>query len=288
VTSLPLRYLQLTKPTIMLLVVAAGATAAILEGSLLQEPWRLAAFLVGLFLSGGSANALNQFFERDIDARMARTCGRRPLPLRQVSATQALVFSLAIGVTGIIILGVLFNLLTAGIALGVILFYSLVYTLGLKPSTSQNIVIGGIAGAMAPVGAWTAATGTTGVTPWLLFLIIFLWTPPHFWALALHFKDDYEKANLPMMPNTAGDESTLRQMFYYTLALVAASLALVYVEFGWIYLVTSIALGATFVKKAHVSWKTKDPKAIWGLFKFSIWYLFALFVALVLDKFIIR
>jgi len=185
-------YLALTKPTIMVLVVITGATGLVLQQDFTYQPWSALLVLCGLFLTGGSANALNQYFERDLDARMERTSKRRPLPMHRLGPNEALFFAVAIGVAGVLLFGLCFNLLSAALAGGTILFYGLFYTLYLKPRTAQNIVIGGAAGAMAPVIAWAAAAGDLSLTPWVLFLVIFLWTPPHFWALALYLREDYE------------------------------------------------------------------------------------------------
>lgn len=279
-------YVTLTKPTIMLLVLFTGATALFVEGSMVHEPVRFLLVMLGLYLTGGCANALNQYFERNIDAKMERTKKRRPLPMGEISAAHALIFSITIGVTGVLIFAFVFNLLTAVLSLATILFYSLFYTLYLKPNTPQNIVIGGAAGAMAPVGAWAAATGHMAVAPWIMFAIVFLWTPPHFWALALFCKDDYIKAKLPMMPVIKGDDSTLRQMFLYTLALVAMSLALVYFQSGVFYGLVAVVLGFFFIKKAYHLMKNKSEKLIRGLFGYSIVYLFALFFAMIIDSLI--
>ncbi len=279
-------YVRLTKPTIMLLVLFTGATALCVEGSFVREPVKFLWVMVGLFLTGGCANALNQYFEREIDARMERTRQRRPLPMGELGPAHALVFSISIGVAGVVIFAWVFNLLTAVLSLATILFYSLFYTLFLKPNTPQNIVIGGAAGAMAPVGAWAAATGTMAVAPWIMFLIVFLWTPPHFWALALFCKDDYVKAKLPMMPVVKGDDQTLRQMFYYGLALVAVSLTLVFFQTGLVYLVTAALLGFVFIKKTRRAMKEKTEKIIRGLFGYSIVYLFALFLAMIVDRYL--
>ncbi len=284
--ALILNLVQLTKPSIMLLILAAGITSLFIEGNMISDPAKVAVFLLALFLTGGSANALNQYFERDIDAKMVRTSGRRPLPLKKLSNMQALVFSVSIGVLGVLMLGFAFNWLTAFLSVSTILFYGLFYTLWLKPSTSMNIVIGGIAGAMAPVGAWTAATGKMALMPWLLFLIIFFWTPPHFWSLALCFKDDYRKAKLPMLPVVRGDDSTLTQIYYYTLALVAISLTPLFVDFGWLYFVSASALGVVFIRKAYLARKTKSKDLAWGLFRYSIIYLFSLFIVLIIETFV--
>lgn len=276
-------YFQLTKPSIMLLVLFTGATALILEGSLLSQPGYFILVLVGLYLTGGCANAVNQYFERDIDARMKRTYRRRPLPLRKISPRGALIFSVAIGAVGVLLFAVFFNLLTAALSLGTILFYSLIYTLWLKPTTDQNIVIGGIAGAMAPVGAWTAASGTIDIVPWILFAIVFFWTPPHFWALALYCKDDYVKAQLPMLPVVKGDRATLRQILTYTVLLYAVSLSLLAFGGGWFYMVVAVLLGGRFLMKAVVTFRNQTTVSMRSLFRYSIVYLFALFTAIVID-----
>jgi len=276
-------YFQLTKPSIMLLVIFTGTTSLVIQGSLVDHPVKFLLVLLGLFLSGGSANALNQYFERDIDAKMGRTARRRPLPMHQVSPTGALVFSVGIGVLGVAIFAVFFNLLTAALALGTILFYSLFYTLYLKPTTPQNIVVGGIAGAMAPVGAWTAATGAMAWEPWIMFAIVFFWTPPHFWALALYCKDDYEKVDLPMMPVVKGDQKTIDQIFVYTLVVVGVSLSLILFRAGWFYFATAAVLGGLFIQKASRLRREHSEKSFRSLFGYSILYLFALFTAMMVD-----
>jgi heme o synthase len=277
-------YFQLTKPRIMLLVVITGATALLIERSLISDPFRFFLVMLALYLTGGSANALNQYFERAIDAKMTRTSNRRPLPQKKISPTGALIFSLGIGVLGVLIFGFVFNWYTAFLSLGTILFYSLIYTLLLKPNTPQNIVIGGIAGAMAPVGAWVAATGEMSITPWILFAIIFFWTPPHFWALALFYKDDYYKSQLPMMPIVKGNTKTLRQIVVYSAILVASTLALYFEGAGWIYLTIATILGLYFMKYAVVAFKTRSEKQYKKLFAYSIIYLFLIFVTVVVDN----
>ncbi len=283
-TILILSLYRLTKPAIMLLVVAAGATGAILEGSLLARPAHLTLFLIGLYLTGGSANALNQYFERAIDARMTRTAGRRPLPSGRLRPGQALVFSITIGVIGVLLLATVFNLLTAMLSLSVILFYSFFYTLWLKPNTDQNIVIGGLAGAMAPVGAWTAATGGMAFTPWLVFAIIFFWTPPHFWSLALRFQGDYRRAGLPMMPLTAGVTRTHNLIVGYTTVLFAVSLLPLLSGFGWVYGIAAVPLGTVFLSKTLRARRTRTADDAWSVFRFSIFYLFCVLFALIIDR----
>jgi protoheme IX farnesyltransferase len=252
-------YIQLTKPTIMLLVLFTGATALVMEGSLLSHPLKFALVMLGLYLTGGSANALNQYFEREIDARMSRTARRRPLPLHELNSRQALAFAVSIGVAGVTLFALCFNLLTASLSLATLLFYALFYTLYLKPNTWQNIVIGGAAGAMAPVGAWTAATGSMALAPWLLFGLVFLWTPPHFWALALICKDDYVEAKLPMLPVVKGEDETFRQILFYTAGLIVVSLGVAFVGARWLYLASALMLGIWLLRKVLSARALRTP-----------------------------
>lgn len=278
-------YLSLTKPTICLLVLITGAAALVWEGSFSAQPMSFLLVMLGLFLTAGSANGLNQYLERDRDALMKRTARRRPLPTGRITPRAALTFAVGIGVLGTGLFAVFFNLFSAALALATILFYAFFYTLYLKPRTAQNIVIGGAAGAMGPVIAWAAATDLAGMTwaPWVMFAIIFLWTPPHFWALALCLQEDYKSNPLPMMPNVAGEASTLRQMLVYSTALVAVSLALVWSEAGLVYMVACVLLGGLFVWKNIVAMQVRTTRSYWGLFGYSIIYLFALFIAMMID-----
>ncbi|EHO39959.1 Protoheme IX farnesyltransferase [Caldithrix abyssi DSM 13497] len=281
------QYFTLSKPEIMLLVIITGATSLVLEGSLLREPLRFLLALVALYLTGGSANALNQYFERERDALMKRTAGRRPLPQKKISHKGALIFSLLMGISGVLIFGFFFNWYSALLSLVTLLFYSFFYTLYLKPTTPQNIVIGGAAGAMAPVGVWVAATGSMSWEPWILFLIIFLWTPPHFWALALFYTDDYRASKLPMMPVIHGERSTLNQIVFYTLILVAASLTLVFSQkVGWVYGAAAAILGFRFIRQSFKARASQTEKDYRRLFFMSIQYLFILFVVIVVEIFI--
>lgn len=272
----------------MLLVVFSGGTALALEGSLLSDPLRFIYVLVGLYLTGGSANALNQCFEAKIDAKMERTSSRRPLPQGKISTFSAYSFSIAIGIAGVALFALAFNGLSAILALATILFYSLFYTLYLKPNTDQNIVIGGAAGAMAPVIAWAAASGAITLVPVALFAIIFFWTPPHFWALALFCKADYEKVGLPMLPVARGDAYTFRWILYYSFAAVAVSLTMFALGSGVFYLLGALALGAQLIRKALQAQKQNTLASQRGLFGYSIVYLFALFIAIIVDAAIPR
>lgn len=277
-------FFQLTKPTIMFMVIVTGAAALVFEGSLLANLPMFALALLGLYLTGGSANALNQYFERDIDAQMARTKNRRPLPQHKLTPTQALVFSVGIGALGVAIFAVFFNPLSALLALATVLFYGFIYTLILKPKTHLNIVIGGAAGAMAPPIAWAAATGTVSAAAWVLALVIFMWTPPHFWALALFRKTDYVKVGLPMMPVVKGDRATLNQIVVYTILLVGISLVFGLLGASTIYTVGAAVLGAVFVQKALATRRHSTQQSQRGLFGYSITYLLALFGTVILDK----
>ncbi|CAN5503115.1 heme o synthase [soil metagenome] len=278
-------YLALTKPTICLLVLITGAAGLVWEGSFTRQPLNFMLVMLGLFLTAGCANALNQYLERDRDALMKRTAKRRPLPMGKIKPINALLFAVAIGVAGVAIFALFFTLFSALLSLATIFFYAFFYTLYLKPRTAQNIVIGGAAGAMGPVIAWAAAADFHGMTaaPWIMFAIIFLWTPPHFWALALCLQEDYKSNPLPMMPNVAGEQSTLRQMLVYTVALIGVSLALVWQQAGAIYLAVAILLGGVFLWRAILSMQQRTTKQYWGLFGYSIIYLFALFIAMMAD-----
>jgi len=277
-------YIQLTKPRIVLLVLVTALAALVMEGSLLREPGRLLLVLFAITLVAGSANAFNQYFERDLDAQMARTRTRRPLPLQHVTARSALVFAIAIGAASVAMLFWVGNALSASLALGTILFYGFGYTLWLKPRTVHNIVIGGAAGAMGPVIAWAAASGGLTLAPVLLFLIIFLWTPPHFWALALCVKEDYRKVRIPMLPLVRGDAETYRQIEIYSVALVALTLAMPFLRTGGlIYAVLALGLGAVFVWKAVRARRLATVGSAWEVFGFSILYLFVLFLGLIAD-----
>jgi protoheme IX farnesyltransferase len=215
---------------------------------------------------------------------MERTKNRRPLPLGRISATNAFIFSILIGMIGVLMFGFIFNWLTALLSLATILFYSLFYTLYLKPNTKSNIVVGGIAGAMAPVGAWTAATGEFALAPWILFLIIFLWTPPHFWALAAFRTDDYKKSGLPMLPVVKGIDFTMKQILIYSIILVAVTLSLYLVYTSWIYLVVALGAGYMLLRKSYRAKVEQSEKQFRGLFGYSILYLFALFFTIIIES----
>src|SRR3989441_3110381 len=277
-------YIQLTKPRIVLLVLVTALAALVMEGSLLREPGRLLLVLFAITLVAGSANAFNQYFERDLDAQMARTRTRRPLPLNHMLPRNALFFAIALGIASVALLFLVGNALSAWLALGTILFYGFGYTLWLKPRTVHNIVIGGAAGAMGPVIAWAAASGGLTLAPILLFLVIFLWTPPHFWALALCVKEDYRAVRIPMLPLVRGDAETYRQIEIYSVALVALTLAMPFLRTGGLlYALLALGLGCVFIWKAVRARKLATVRSAWEVFGFSILYLFVLFLGLIAD-----
>ncbi len=278
-------YIALTKPKIMLLVVFSGMTAGFMEGSLIHRPFDFVLAIIALYLTGGSANALNHFFERHKDAQMLRTRKKRPLPSGRMKPSHALIFAISIGTIGVLIYGLRFNWLSAMLSFGTIFFYAIIYTLLLKPNTYHNTVIGGAAGAMAPVGIWAAASGRLDITPWTIFLIIFFWSPPHFWALAVSLRDDYKAANFKMLPVMKGERETLKQIWIFSILLFLVSITPILFESGVIYLSVAILFGIPFIKKAWVARKTVQSKAIWNVFHYSILYLFILLIGLVVDSF---
>ncbi|MBI4211732.1 MAG: protoheme IX farnesyltransferase [Deltaproteobacteria bacterium] len=277
--------LNLTKPRISLLFAVSGLAALMIEGSLRSRPLLFWLIVLAIFLVGGSANALNQYFERDLDKLMLRTARKRPLPLEKVSPNLALAFAITIGIMGCGMLWLLGGFLAFALGLGTILFYSFYYTLWLKPRTPYNIVIGGAAGATGPLIAWAAATGTIRWESFILFLIIFFWTPPHFWALAICCKDDYAKVGMPMLPLVKGDETTRKQILWYSLTLLPLSASLLFFQgIGWIYGGTAIVLSVGFLALAIRLYRIKSTRLSWQLFGFSIAYLALLFLALIADQ----
>ncbi len=280
-----LDYLLLMKPRILLLILAGGLAAMWLAERGLP-PLGLTAFtMLGLLLSGGGANAVNMWYDRDIDAVMART-RRRPLPAGRLQPGQALVFGILAAVAGVLVLAVAVNLLAAALALAGFLYYVLVYTMWLKRTTAQNIVIGGACGALAPLVGWAAVTGTVGAAALVLFLVVFLWTPPHFWALALYRNEDYRRAGVPMLPVVRGESHTKWQILAYALLVVPASLLLYLTGIvGPAYLWVALVLGVWFVSGCVALLRERLPSQVWArrVFRWSIVYLAALFAAMVAD-----
>ncbi len=281
-------YWALAKPTIMLLVAITGAAGLVAEGGLLDNPPKFAMALLLLTFAGGSANAFNQAFERERDALMERTKRRRPLPAKKIKPTEAFVVAIAMGVISIASFWRWFNPLSALLSAGTIIFYAFFYTLYLKPRTPQNIVIGGAAGAMAPVIGWAAGAGSLAVEPILMFLIIFFWTPPHFWALALCLKEDYRRVNLPMMPLIVGDSRTWSMIVIYALLTLTVSGSLIFFGAGILYAVAAAGLGAMFLRKILIARSHVSIKNARGVFGYSIVYLLVLFTALIIDRGLLR
>jgi protoheme IX farnesyltransferase len=279
-------YYQLTKPRIipLLLITTAAAFWIAAEGRV--DVGRLFLTLLGGTLATASAQTLNCVYDQDIDYEMLRT-RNRPLPAGRIQPRHALVFALVLGVLSFAVFSLFVNVLSGLLALAGIVFYLLIYTHALKRHTVQNIVIGGAAGSMPPLVGWAAVTGDLSWAPWLLFTIIFLWTPPHFWALALMIKEDYAQVNMPMLPVVAGEEATVKQIWYYSLAMVPLTWLLVYPlhSCGLLYGTIAIILGGKFLYQA---WQLKnnpqDGDRARQLFKFSIFYLMLLCLAMVLDS----
>ena len=277
-------YVALTKPKIILLLVltATGAMFLAAEGS---PP--LSTVLLVLFgggLAAGGANALNQYWDRDIDERMART-STRPLPDQRIDPRHALYFGAALNVVAFVILSSWVNLLAASLTLAATVFYVAVYTNWLKRSTTQNIVIGGAAGAIPPLVGWAAITGDLSLAALYMFAIVFFWTPPHFWALAVLLRNDYARAGVPMLPVVHGVEETARQILLHSLTLVALSALFFTVEgLGWVYFGGALGLGALFLGLALRFRKELTVKAARVLYLYSLLYLALLFGFIIIDS----
>jgi protoheme IX farnesyltransferase len=276
-------YVGLTKPRIILLLLVTTVPAMVLAAHGLPSPWLVLATLLGGTIAAGSANAINCYLDRDVDEIMRRT-RRRPLPAHRVSPENALRFGYVLGAMSFLFLSIAVNVLAASLALSAIAFYVFVYTLWLKRTTTQNIVIGGAAGAVPALVGWAAVTGSVGLPAWVLFAIVFAWTPPHFWALALRYRADYAAAGIPMLPVVRGAEETRRQILQYSLALFVTTLVLYPVgHMGPVYLGTAVVLGGLFVYLALRLWRERTPALAMSLFRFSIAYLALLFAAVAAD-----
>lgn len=276
-------YAALTKPRVLLLVIFTGLPALALAGGAWPAPGFALATLTGIALAAGAANTFNCYIERDRDALMARTRSR-PLPSARLDPTRALVFGWVLAVVSTGLLLEVAGPMAAALGVASILFYVFVYTVWLKPRTAWNAVVGGAAGAAAPLIADAAVNGTVGAAGWILFAIVFFWQPPHVWAIALFRKDDYAAAGIPMLPNVIGDESTRWRMLYYTLALVPVTLAPVPLGLlGWPYLAVALLLDGWFVWHAVRVLRERTDGAARRLFHVSLVYLFALFVAMLAD-----
>ena len=280
-------YVALLKPRVMSLVVFTALVGLVLAPSSLH-PVIAAAAILCIAVGAGAAGALNMWYDADIDALMSRTFAR-PVPQGRVRPEEALGFGAFLAVASVLVLGLVVNWLAAGLLAFTIFFYVVVYTIWLKRSTPQNIVIGGAAGALPPVIAWAAATGSIGLEPLVLFGIIFVWTPPHFWALALLRAGDYARAGVPMLPVTAGEAATRRQILLYALGLAPLGVAPALLGFaGPLYALVSAGLGALLVLAAWRVFRDREGeaarRAARALFGFSVLYLFLLFATLLAEQ----
>jgi len=277
-------YVALTKPRIVeLLLVTTVPTMVVAERGL-PSGWLMFATVVGGSLAAGGANAINMYVDRDIDRLMQRT-RNRPLVTGELESQQALVFALVLEVVAFLVLWQFVNLLSALLALAAAVFYVFVYSIWLKRTSTQNIVVGGAAGAVPVLVGWAAVTGSLALAPLVLFAIIFAWTPPHFWALAIRYRDDYAAADVPMLPAVAGMQVTARKIFAYTILLWALSLAFYPAgEMGELYLVVAIVLGAMFTWYAVLLLRSLTAERAMRLFAYSISYVTLLFGAMALDQ----
>ncbi len=284
-------YVDLLKPRVMSLVVFTGLVG-VLIAPVHIHPFEAALAVLAIALGSGAAGAINMWYERDLDALMSRT-RNRPLPAGRVAPDDALGLGVLLSIFSVLLMALATNFVAAALLATAILFYVFVYTVWLKRRTPQNIVIGGAAGAFPPMIGWAAATGDVSAVGIALFGLIFLWTPPHFWALALYRSDDYRRAGVPMLPVVAGPRETKRQMLIYTLLLLPAALAPALLgAVGWLYGAVALTLSLAFIAHALVVWRTADDDsahpAARRMFKFSLFYLAVLFAALPLDRIVAR
>jgi protoheme IX farnesyltransferase len=273
----------LTKPRIVILLLLTTVAPMYVAGN--PTFLLLITVIAGGYLMAGGANAVNMYLDRDIDDRMART-RLRPIPSGRMSGRSVLAFGVALATAATFLLGMFVNLLTAALALGGFYFYVYIYTRWLKRSTPHNIVIGGAAGAFPPLVGWAAMTGRVDITAWYLFLIVFYWTPPHFWALALLKQRDYGKAGVPMAPLVWGERETMRQMLWYAIILIALTiLPVTFGAFGVIYFVSAAALGGILLFGLIRMMRAEQwTGPAWWVYKYSLLYLALLFVAMAVDR----
>lgn len=278
-------FFQLMKPRVMSLVIFTGFAGMFLAPGQMH-PILAAVALFAIAAGAGASGAINQWYDRDIDAVMSRT-RNRPIPAGRVVPAEALALGIVISFLSVLLLSLTSNLLAGGLLAFTIFFYAVIYTVWLKRSTAQNIVIGGAAGALPPMVGWAAVTGSISIESIALFALIFVWTPPHFWALALVKNDDYKQAGVPMLPVVSGAAETRKQILIYALILAPTGLAPYALSMTSIlYPVIAAVMGAVFVWLAGMLYRKPSDAAAWKLFKFSIFYLFILFAALIADRLI--
>ncbi|MDY6936125.1 MAG: heme o synthase [Cyanobacteriota bacterium] len=279
-------YYQLTKPRIIILLLITTAAGMWVAAAGKIDPWLFCATMTGGAISAASANVINCLYDRDIDYVMERT-RHRPLPSGRIQPRDALLFAIGLAASAFTLLTLAANLLAALLAMSGIVFYVLIYTHWLKRHSTQNIVIGGAAGAIPPLVGWSAVTGDLSWGAWMLFIIVFLWTPPHFWALAIYIRDEYAEVDVPMLPVIEGNEETTKQIWIYTLLMLPATVLMVYPlgVCGLVYLAVALGLGWIFARKAWELWQSPDDRDVArDLFKYSILYLMLLCVGMVVDS----
>jgi protoheme IX farnesyltransferase len=277
-------YIALTKPRVISLLLLTTVAAMLVADPSGPPLKTILLTMLGGYLAAGGAGAINHYIDRDLDARMSRT-SERPLPSGRIEPINGLVFGIALGTIAIVLLSLTVNVTAAALSLVGLLGYVFVYTMWLKPLTPQNIVIGGAAGAVPPLVGWAAATGGLSAKALYLFAIVFFWTPPHFWALSLLIKDDYERGGIPMLPVVRGEAATHRQILAYSLILLAVTMAPVAAGlFGLIYAVTAVALGALFIAWAERLLANPSRRAALRLYLYSLLYLAILFAAMAADR----
>lgn len=278
--------IEVTKPKVVLLLVFTAIVGMVLAVPGMVPIPETVFGILGIGLASASAAAINHVVDQHADAQMNRT-SKRPIPQGNLTSAHVLLFAAALGILAMVLLVVFVNVLTAVLTFLSLIGYACVYTMYLKRATPQNIVIGGVAGAMPPVLGWTAVTGEVTAEPLLLFLIVFIWTPPHFWALAIHRRDDYAKVGIPMLPVTHGNEYTRVQILLYTILLVLVTIAPYLIQMsGLIYLVAAVALGGWFLFHAIKLQNPKHEKEPIRMFVVSIKYLMGLFAALLVDHYV--
>ena len=276
-------YVSLTKPRIIVLLLITTVPAMVVAERGWPSTWLVFATLIGGTLSAGGANAINCWYDRDIDAIMRRTQSR-PLASGAIEPTHGLVFGVSLGVIAFAFLWATTTVMAAALAMAALLFYVFVYTVWLKRRTPQNIVIGGAAGAFPPMVGWAAVTGDLSLAPWVMFAIIFFWTPPHFWALSLRLEGDYAEAGVPMLPVTNGPAYTRLQILRYSVMLVVVSLMLGPAgELSLIYYATALGTGAVFIAMAYQLWREPKTTPPINLYKYSLLYLALVFVSMGVD-----
>ncbi|MEM7618097.1 MAG: heme o synthase [Pseudomonadota bacterium] len=278
-------YFSLLKPKVMSLVIFSGFAGLLVAPNALEmHPLLIIVAMLSLAINAGAAGAINMWYDRDIDAIMNRT-KNRALPRFRINPDEALSFGIVLSVLSVMMMGVALNWVAAGILAFANFFYVVIYTIYLKRSTPQNIVIGGAAGAFPPMVGWAAVTGDITLVSIALFAIIFFWTPPHFWALALFMNDDYERAKIPMMPSTHGERHTKIQMLIYTIILFPIAISPYFLGLsGMTYLIAAALLSGFFIFTAVKTLTDKTHKSAKLMFGYSVFYLFALFLALIIDK----